>query len=155
MYRPPPLLINVDEKIALSLLHRRNKPCDTYLQYHVADEQAHPLPDESDKMFDCSQLALIASTTIRASMKRWRNARLEDDEPELVNALQTLIDLSGGLRWIESHKKILIPMQAPDRAGEFSSFDWERYDRELHVPYQGFDLYLDPSYAEVLLKNVV
>lgn len=102
-----------------------------------------------------SMLASTATATIRSSMKRWRNGNLKDDETELVKALQTMIDLSGGLNWIQSQKGILIPMQSPMRAGEFPSFNWDRYDRELQVPYPGFDLFLDPSHAEVLMKNVV
>lgn len=107
-------------------------------------------------MLRLNELAATAVTTIRESMERWGKGKLQDDESTLIHALQIVIDLSGGLRWIEKKQPgILCPLVAPMRAGEETSFNWEQYKSELCVRYHDVDVWLIPSIGEELMANAV
>jgi hypothetical protein len=104
-------------------------------------------------MVRCKEMAASAIRTVAASMDRWQQGNLHDDESRLIAALQVIIDLSGGLRWIERERSIQFPLVAPMRAGEFASFDWKQYRCELCIPYQGINVWLTPDIGTTLMVN--
>lgn len=104
-------------------------------------------------MFRYDELVGSAVSSIGKTMERWQQGKLREDESDLMIALQIAIDACGGLRWIEEHPNVQRSLDAPMRAGEFRSFDWNSYGSELHVSYHGIDVWLAPSDGEVLMES--
>lgn len=99
------------------------------------------------------ELVGAAVSSIGEALVRWKQGKLREDETILTSALCIAIDVSGGLRWVESRPTVQTCLDVPMRAGEFRSFDWDSYRSELHVLYQGIDVWLAPADGEVLMES--